>query len=92
MLYTERSGPSSVNSPNRDRFRRGPAPSRMRKGRRQRHLCCLPESRDHGGQVRVVEQEQFTRRGHLAEHLSRFGHPLSGIGERSTTNKLFWSV
>ena len=40
----------------------------------------------------LVEQEQFTRSGHLAEHLSRFGYTLPGIGGRGTNDKLFWSV
>ena len=64
----------------------------MPTGVRQRHLRCLPGSLDRGSLVDVVEKEQFTRSGHLAEHLSTFGYTLSRIGERGTTNKLFWSA
>ena len=51
-----------------------------------------PVNLDRGSLVDVVEKEQFTRNGHLAEHLGRFGYALSGMGGRGTTNKLFWSV
>ena len=56
--------------------------------RRQRHLRCLPERLGHGWLADVVEQEQFTRSWHLAEHLSRFGYTLPGIGGRGTNDKL----
>ena len=64
----------------------------MLTGRRQRHLRCFPESLGHGWLADVIEQEQFTRSGHLAERLSRFGYTLPRIGGRGTTNNRFWSV
>ena len=63
--------------------------SRMRADLRQRRL---PESPDRGWLADVVDKEQATRSGCLAEHLSRFGYTLPGIGGRGTTNDLFWSV
>ena len=103
--YTEKPDSGGANLDENGDIPSVPAPFRSRIGLRQRRLRRVPEcpNRGHPRRLRhnapsrlaggVVKKEQFTRSGHLGQHLGRFGYTvraLAGVAAPPTISS--WSV